>query len=238
MTHGARGFATTRWSIVLAAGGAPSSVSRAALETLCASSWYPLYAYARRSGRREEDSRDLVQGFFAHLVEHDAIAAVDPERGRFRTFLLTSFRNFMTNEWRRETALKRGGGRTILSMDGIDAEDRYRVEPSHDETPDRLFLRSWALEVLDRTLRRLREEYVERGKAEVFDALKGCLDGSVPVAYDATAIALGVTAGAVRVAVHRLRQRYRRALRDEVAQTLDEGQPVEDEIRDLLDALL
>jgi RNA polymerase sigma-70 factor (ECF subfamily) len=208
------------------------------METLCASSWYPLYAYARRSGRSEEDSRDLVQGFLAGLVERNVVAAADPERGRFRTFLLTAFRNHITNEWRRETAQKRGGGRPVLSMDGVDPEDRYRLEPSHEETPDRLFLRSWALEVLARTLGRLREEYAGRDKADVFDALKGCLDGSVAVDYDEAAETLGITAGAVRVAVHRLRDRYRRALRDEVGQTLDADESIEDEIRDLLDALL
>jgi RNA polymerase sigma factor (sigma-70 family) len=233
-----RRFATTRWSIVLAAGSGPSTASRAALETLCDSYWYPLYAYARCCGRREEDARDLVQGFFAHLLEKDLVGVADPDRGRFRTFLRTAFRNFMTNEWRRDTAAKRGGGRVLASLDTSDPEERYRREPAGGTTPERAFERAWALEVLERALARLRATYEAKGNLDLFEALKGHLDGSAEtVPHAESARRLGTTEGAVKVAVHRLRQRCRQALRDEIAQTLDEGEILEEEIRELLEAL-
>jgi RNA polymerase sigma factor (sigma-70 family) len=230
-------FTTTRWSVVLAAGDAASPECRQALEVLCEGAWYPLYAYARRSGRREEDAKDLVQGFFAVLLARGALGVADPERGRFRDFLLASFRNHMRNEHARASAQKRGGGRKPLSFDRVDPEGRYRLEPAHEDTPERAFLRAWALEVLERALAGLREGYEAKGKSELFAALAPCLTGADDRSHASRAEALGMTEGAVRVAVHRLKQRYRAALREEIAGTLGEDGAIEDEIRALFEAL-
>lgn len=225
-------FLTTRWSVVLSAGDPAAPQSRAALETLCETYWYPLYAYARRGGRDADAAQDAVQGFFAHLLEKGALGRADPERGRFRAFLLASFRNHASHEAARGRAAKRGGGRVVLSLD---PEERFRLEPAHAATPERLFDRDWAVAVLDAVMARLRASYREKGKEAWFDALKGCLvgDGS----YAGLAERLGTADGALRVAVHRLRARYREELRAVIADTLAEGEDPADEMRALFAAL-
>jgi RNA polymerase sigma-70 factor (ECF subfamily) len=229
-------FATTRWSLVRAARDPSAPESRAALAALYEAYWYPLYAYIRRRGHGPDQAQDLTQELFARLLEKDGLASVDEGRGRFRCFLLAACRHFLSNQRDHDRALKRGGGRPGLSLDGLDAEGRYRCEPAHEETPERLFERRWALALLDRTLSRLRGEYAASGRERLFEHLKGHLAGAgAPHAHSAAE--LGMTEGAVKVAVHRLRARYRELLHDEIAQTVDGPGEVEDEVRALFAAL-
>jgi RNA polymerase sigma factor (sigma-70 family) len=201
-----RRFATTRWSMVLAAGRSDTPDARRALATLCEAYWYPLYAYVRRRGQAAEEARDLTQEFFADLLGRDALQAADPKRGKFRSFLLGSLNNFLAKEWRREGAQKRGGHSIVLSLDFESAEARYSREPSHEWTPERIFLRRWAMEVLEQALSKLQKEYAGRGKLELFERFRGLIvmdKQSVP--YRRIAQELDMTEGAVKVAVHRLR---------------------------------
>ncbi|HUE13004.1 MAG TPA: sigma factor [Planctomycetaceae bacterium] len=214
-------LATTRWSLVLAAGQRSSPQSAAALRALCETYWYPLYAYVRRRGNDPHDALDLTQAFFARLLEKDDLAAARPERGRFRSFLLASLKHFLANEWDRDRAQKRGGGRSALSIDFGIAEDRYGREPCHEETPEKIFERRWALLLLENVLARLHEESVHAGKSWIFDRLKVFLTGEQPaVSSGQLAAELQMTAGALKVAVHRLRRRYRELLRAEIGQTV------------------
>lgn len=234
-------FATTRWSVVVAAGRPTTAVSREALEILCRTYWYPLYAYARRRGADRHAAQDLVQGFFAMILERGAVAAADPERGRFRTFLLTSFRNFAVDEHDRAAALKRGGGVPALSLD-LDfdgGESRLAMEPSHGLTPEREFERRWALALLARALRRTRDAFeASTGRAELYAALVPFIGGEGDAApYAEIAARLGTTEGAIKVAVHRLRAAHRENVRAEVRDTVGDGADVDAEIRDLLAAL-
>lgn len=231
-------FLTTRWSVLAAAASPDPVLSRAALETLCASTWYPLYAFVRRRGHDAEDARDLVQGFFARFLEKADLGSLDPARGRFRSFLLASILNWLADEHERATARKRGGGAAPISIDFEAADERYRVDPGHDLTPERLFERQWAIALLDLALSRVEKEYAAGGKAELFEALKPALQGrskDVPLAE--IAARLGSTEGAVKVASHRLRQRFRDALRAEIAETVSTEEQIEEEIRDLFRAL-
>jgi RNA polymerase sigma-70 factor (ECF subfamily) len=224
--------------MVLAAGGQTSPQSAEALETLCETYWYPLYAYLRHSGCSADEARDLTQEFFAHLLEKKSLAVADRERGRFRSFLLSSLKHFRANERDRARAQKRGGGRTTLSIDLQDAESRYQNEPAHDLTPEKVFERRWALALLDRVLARLREEFAQAGKTKLFDRLKVFLSGEKSAkSQRESADQLGMTEGAVKVAVHRLRRRYRELLRSEIAETVATPDEVEDELRQLLAAL-
>lgn len=235
---GPRKFSTTRWSLILAASQGTTSESREALSLLCALYWYPLYAFTRRQGRGPEDACDLVQGFFTGLLEKNHLAAVDRQRGRFRSWLLASLKHHLANEWDREQALKRGGGHTPLSIDVEAAEGRYGLEPSHDLTPERLYERRWALTLLEHVLSRLEEECTRLGKRPLFEQLRGTLAGDVnQVPYPQVAEALGMSPGAVKVAAHRLRGRYRELLRAEIAQTVERTEDIDDEIRLLLAAL-
>ncbi len=235
---GRSGFETTQWSIVLAAGRDATGPARDALATLCDRYWYPVYAYVRRRGHDADEAEDLTQSFFATLLEKRYVGAADPARGRFRSFLLTAVTHFLSNERDRATAAKRGGGRAIVSLDAETAEGRYRMEPSHDATPERLFERRWALTLLDRTLGALRAEQERAGHAERFDRLKGFLTGEGgDGGYGVAAADLGLSEGAVKVAIHRLRKRYRELLRAEIAQTLEDTAAVEDELRALFAAL-
>jgi len=235
---GAGQFATTHWSVVLAAGSPSSDESRGALAELCGLYWYPLYAYVRRRGRGAEEAQDLTQSFFARLIEKRAVQAADPRRGRFRSFLLGSLKHFLANEWDRSRAAKRGGGRTVLSLDVEDAEHRYRLEPADDVTAEKLFERRWALTLLDLVLGRLRGQYVRDGKERVFDGLKGFLGGAGEGGgYREKGEQLGMTESAVKVAVHRLRRRYRDLLRERIAQTVASPEDVDDEIRHLFAAI-
>jgi RNA polymerase sigma-70 factor (ECF subfamily) len=231
-------FATTRWTLVVAAGDRGSPQARAALAELCAAYWHPLYAFCRRVGYPPDQAQDLTQEYFARLLEKDYLGQADQSRGKFRSFLLTSFQHFLANEHDRSRARKRGGGLRHLSIDWRDAEARTRYEPSHGMTPERLFLRRWAMSLLDQALARLREEYTRAGLGPVFDALKAALAGDrAGVPYPEVAARLGLSVGAVAVAVHRLRQRYRKALRTEIARTVDDPADVDAEVRDLFAAL-
>jgi RNA polymerase sigma factor (sigma-70 family) len=236
---GAARFATTRWSLVVSAGSDSSPEGRAALESLCAAYWYPLYAFERRGGTAAEDARDMVQGFFAELLEKDYLAQADRERGRFRTFLITAFRHFASKARERERALKRGGGRPNLPLDFEDGESRYLREPSDERTPERLFERRWALTLLDEAMARLRAEHAAAGRGELFEALRGCLGagGRETGPYAGIGARLGMSEGAVKVAVHRLRRRYRDVLRAAIAETVADPSEVDDEIRHLMEAL-
>jgi RNA polymerase sigma-70 factor (ECF subfamily) len=233
----AASFDSTRWSIVLAAARDPSERARAALSDLCETYWYPVYAYVRRRGHAPDEAEDLTQAFFAKLLEKRYVRDADPERGRFRSFLLAAVKHFLSNERDRVEALKRGGGRPLVSLDLETAEGRYRVEPSHDVTPERVYERRWALTLLDRTLARLRAEYERAGQAPRFERLKGYLTGEASGGYAEAMAALGLSEGAVKVAVHRLRRRYRELLRAEIAETVEDASAVEGELRALFAAL-
>jgi RNA polymerase sigma-70 factor (ECF subfamily) len=231
-------FETTRWSLVLAAGGGESSQARQALAALCETYWYPLYAYVRRQNYNADDAQDLTQAFFARLIEKQDVQDARRARGRFRSFLLAAMKHFLLNEAQHRRALKRGGGQTPLSIEGDTAEGRYRREPPDTSTPEVVFDRRWALTVLDRALGRLRREAVEAGKTAEFDALKACLTGDIPHgSYRMIGETLGLSEGAVKVAVHRLRRRFQRALRAEISETVLTDADVEKELQYLFRAL-
>ena len=230
-----RDFATTHWSIVLAAKG-NATQAQSALSKLCHAYWYPLYAYVRRQGLSAHDAQDLTQEFFARLLAKDWLAAVERERGRFRSWLLASMKHFLDNEWDKRRAQKRGGGRPAFSIDEILAESRWRQEPADPRTAEKLFDRQWALLLLDRVLARLREEMTAAGKGAVFDILKFSLTGEKR-AYIEVAADLGTTEGAVKVAIHRLRDRYRALIRAEIADTVMTSGEVDEELRHLFSAM-
>jgi len=235
--HGRRSFATTHWSIVVAAAHGSRPDAQAALATLCETYWYPLYAYVRRCGYESHDAEDLTQEFFARLLDKDYLASVDRSKGKFRSFLLASLRHFLANERDRARARKRGAGQTMLSFDRGEAETRYRLEPSHEVTPEKDFDRQWALTLLGQVLRGLEAEHVASGTQRLFEELKGFLTQAEGACrYAEAACRLGMTQGAAKVAVHRLRRRYRRLLRDEIAQTVAGPREVDEEIRHLFGA--
>ena len=228
------GFATTRWSLVVQAGRDAGQ----ALGELIEGYWYPLYAYARRYGLDAATAADRVQGFFAALIEKDFLLAADPARGRFRTFLLTAFKRHAAKEDEKAAARKRGGDRRKLSLDFEDGEARYQLEPFHDLTPERLFERRFALELLDRVMKGLGAEYAEREQSDLLEALRPFLVRSVsPEAKAEAAERLGMTKTALRVALHRLRSRYRMRLEAEIRETVSDPAEVEDEIHRLMDAV-
>jgi DNA-directed RNA polymerase specialized sigma24 family protein len=230
-----RNFVTTRWSMVLSARG-DTTGAQTALEALCAAYWYPLYAFVRREGHAPHDAQDLTQEFFARLLEKGWLGGVARERGRFRSFLLASMKHFLANEWDRAHALKRGGCATVLRLDEKDAEGRYRHEPADQTSAERLYDRRWALTLLDQVLTRLRTEMTQAGKLEQFELLKFSLTGEQAV-YADVARALQMTEAALKVAIHRLRQRYRALIRAEIAQTVADPTEVDDELRHLFATL-
>jgi RNA polymerase sigma-70 factor (ECF subfamily) len=230
-------FQTTRWSLVVAARERESPLAHQAMAELYRSYWYPLYAYVRRRGHDHDAAQDLTQEFFARLLERDGLATVDRKRGRFRSFLLAACQHFLANEFDRARALKRGGGTKTLSLDFRGADARYRLEPASTVTPERLFERRWALALLETVLNRLREEFQREAKAPLFEVLKVYLTGDGARPYAEAAVDCGTTVAAVKVAVHRLRARYRELLRDEIGHTLVDPAAVDDEIRDLFSAL-
>jgi len=235
---GAGRFATTHWSLVVAARDRDSPQARDALAALCATYWYPLYAFVRRQGHSADEAQDLTQEFFARLLEKDFLAAVDREKGKFRSFLLAACKHFLSNERDRARAQKRGGGNAPLSLDLDDAEARFGREPGHTLTAEKLFERRWALALLQEVLARLREEYAARDKEALFDRLRGFLVGErQPGGHAAAAAELGLSEGAVKVAVHRLRQRYRELIREEIGRTVHDPEAIGDEIRALFAAL-
>ena len=224
---------------MLAAGAERSSAAAdQALTTLCETYWYPLYAFLRSRGSTVEDAQDLTQAFFARVLEKHALRQADPARGRFRSFLLTALKNFTSNEHDREITRKRGGGVPLVSLEFESAEGRFQMEPPTHETPERVFDRRWALTLLDRVLSRLRAEMVASGRDVQFERLKTYLTGDEPqLSYAQTASELGMSEGAVKVAVHRLRRQFRDLLRDEIAQTVSSPEEIDDELRHLWSAV-
>ena len=231
-----RSFPNTRWSVVLAAQQS-SPESAAALEVLCHAYWYPLYAYVRRCGQSPQDAQDLTQEFFCRLLEKRWFEYADREKGRLRTFLIVALKNFMSNEWRRASAQRRGGGTAPAQFDTAFAESRFAAD-SHALAPDETFDRQWALTLLDLTVNRLRDEFAAVGKPGDFEGLKNCLLAERgAIEYATVARQLGVNEGAARVAVHRLRKRFREIYREEISQTLADGADVDAELRHLAAAL-
>ncbi len=229
-------FATTHWTMVLEAKDRESADASKALEELCAAYWYPLYAFARKSGIDADEAKDLTQQFFQQLLEKQFLDSVHPSKGKFRSFLLVTFKNLIKSEWRRAHAQKRGGGQQILSIDEQDPEGRYRCEPEDDTTPDQLYERHWAQTLVARAIARLKEEWESQGKP--FEKLKVYLlgqKGTIPFAEMATD--LGTTENALKATVHRMRRRYGEIFRSEVALTVEDPTEVDAELRHLLGAL-
>jgi RNA polymerase sigma factor (sigma-70 family) len=229
-------FPTTRWSLVVAAGDPRRKDARSALVSLYENYWYPLYAYLRRRGYPADRSQDLTQEFFMRVLEGRYLDRADPEKGRFRSFLLTSLKFFVADDEDRRRALKRGGG-AVLPFEFSSGEDRYQREPAHDETPERIFERRWALSVLDRVVDKLRDEFVQQGRPEHFERLKIFLLGQSDAPYAALAREMNTSEGALKVAIHRLRKRYRELFRQEIADTVADPAEVESELRYLAAAL-
>ncbi|MCB9873420.1 MAG: sigma-70 family RNA polymerase sigma factor [Planctomycetaceae bacterium] len=230
-------FATTRWSLIAAIGESSSVESRDALASLCETYWYPLYAYVRRKGHQPAEAQDLTQAFFAELLEKDRFQLADQERGRFRSFLLASLNNFVANQWRRDKAQKRGGGSPHLSIDVAAGEARYRHEPSHDLTAERIFERRWAMTLLEHTISRLSDEYSLSDKVELFEALKGHLGQGTTTPYREVAERLGMSETAVKVAAHRMRKRCGQILREEISHTVDDPGAIDTELQQLFAAV-
>jgi DNA-directed RNA polymerase specialized sigma24 family protein len=231
-------FPTTQWTVVLAAGRTDSPQGARALERLCQTYWYPLYVFIRRRGHDAHTAQDLTQDFFAGLFERDALSGLSKERGRFRSFLLASLMNLLRNDWDKRSALKRGGGRKIISFDEIVPEERYRSEPVEGMTPGRLFERRWALLVIERVLKRLEVEHESEGKRDFFQIVRPFLTVEADAAARAqSAVQLNLSEGAFKVALHRFRRRFGELMRREVAHTVDSPEEVEAEIRHLLDVL-
>jgi DNA-directed RNA polymerase specialized sigma24 family protein len=229
-------FATTNWSVVLAAGLEDCPRAAAALERLCQIYWYPIYAFIRRRGFDQHTAEDLAQSFFACLLGKEMLKKVDRHKGKFRSFLLAALANFLANEWDARRAVKRGGDRQIVSLDGMEAEELYQNEPVEPLTPEKLFERSWAFTLLERTLARLKREYAD--KAELFGALEPELTSeATPGLYSAKAAELKMSEGAVKVALHRLRRRFGELLRSEIAHTVSQPEEVDEEIRHLFAAI-
>jgi RNA polymerase sigma-70 factor (ECF subfamily) len=230
-------FATTRWTVVLAARDRTASAADVALEELCRTYWYPLYAYVRSRSSSREDAEDLTQAFFARFLEKNYLDGLASEKGRFRAFLLAALKHFLANEWDRANRQKRGGGVANLSLDWQSADTRFGIEPADNLSPDKLYDRAWAVTLLERVIIRLRDENVREGKAASFEQLKPFLmSGKGALPYAQAAVPLQMTESAVRVAVHRLRRRYRELLREEIAQTLSHPDQVEEEMRALMTA--
>ena len=230
-------FATTHWTGVLAAGKRHSPQSDHALEELCQTYWFPLYAYVRRRGHNKEDAEDLTQAFFARFLAKNYLAGLSAERGRFRAFLLASLKHFLINEWKKSQRQKRGGGEINLSLDWQTADTQFQVASTAEPSPDKAFDREWALALLAKVIERLRAECEAGGKSKQFEHLKIFLTaGKGAVSHADAARSLGMDETAVRVAVHRLRKRYRQLLRDEISQTLTDPAQVDEEMRALFGA--
>jgi RNA polymerase sigma factor (sigma-70 family) len=223
-------FPTTRWTLVVAAGDPQCKEARSALVSLCENYWYPLYAYLRRRGYSADQAQDLTQEFFMRVLEGRYLERADPGKGRFRSFMMTSLKFFVADEEDRHRAQKRGGG-MVVSLELSSGEERYQREPAHDETPERIFERRWALSLIDRVVERLREEFVHHGRPEHFERLKVFLLGQSDAPYAALAREMNTSEGALKVAIHRLRKRYRELFRQEIADTVADPAEVESELR-------
>jgi RNA polymerase sigma-70 factor (ECF subfamily) len=235
--QGSATFLSTHWSMVLAA-GTDSPAASAALEELCRTYWYPLYAYVRRLGNNPHDAQDLTQEFFARLIKEGSLGSVHPSKGKFRSFLLAAMKHFLAKEWRKENAQRRGGGQPVFSLDAAAAEGHYKLEPVDDQNPEKIFERRWAMTLLDHALAKLRLECSETGKAALFEELKGILvSGKCEHRYAEIAARLKSTEGAVKKAAERMRTRYGEILRMEIAKTVIDPAEVDEELRYLLRAL-
>ncbi len=230
-------FATTHWSVVLAAANEATPEAAAALERLCRTYWYPLYAYVRRAGHSPADAQDLTQGFFAQLLARNSLAQVAPEKGRFRSFLLAAMRHFLSDQGDRARAVKRGAGAPILSLDAAEAEARYRLEPVEHLDAERIYERRWAMAWLEQALNRLREESAAAGKAQLFEHLRSFVAGDSETSSGEVAAELGLSESAIKSAVHRLRQRYRELVREEIAHTLACPTDIDTEIHYLIELM-
>jgi len=234
----ARCFVTTHWSIVLEAGQTGSSEASEAMAQLCRTYWYPLYAYVRRKGYGVDDAQDLTQEFFARLLARNYLSVADRNKGKFRSFLLGSLEHFLAREWTKAHAQKRGGGQSIHSLDEADAENRYLLEPAHELTAEKIFDRRWATAVLDQAMARLREECIANNKGDLFARVETLLSGEKGEAgYADIATALEMSEGAIKVAVHRLRQRYGELVRAEIAQTVATPEQADEELQYLFAVL-
>jgi RNA polymerase sigma factor (sigma-70 family) len=231
-------FVTTHWSVVANAGQSDSTRAQSALAGLCETYWYPLYAYVRRRGYSPEDAQDLTQEFFARLLARNWVGSADREKGRFRSFLLTAMNHFLADEWDRVKAQKRGSGQRVLPLEAGSAESRFQLEPPDPLTPEMIYERRWAQTLLETVFEQLRRAYAAEGKAALFDELKGSLvQARAAIPYAEQAVRLKLSEGALRVAVHRLRQRYRELLRAEIAHTVTGPAEVEEELRYLFRVL-
>jgi RNA polymerase sigma-70 factor (ECF subfamily) len=234
----AMGFHTTHWTIVLGARDGDGIAGQEALASLCSTYWYPLYAFIRRSGFTPHDAEDLTQGFFYAFLSKDSLTNVNPEAGKFRSYLLVCLKHYLSNERRRGQAQRRGAGVPFVRLDRDEAETRYLAEPADNVTPDVLYERRWAFEVLDRVLANLREEYSRRNKSALFDDLRGLLPGEgASISRANLSIRHGMSAGAMDVAIHRFRQRFGTLLRAQVAQTVSSADEIEPELRYLISVL-
>jgi RNA polymerase sigma-70 factor (ECF subfamily) len=231
-------FATTHWSVVLAAGQGDSAPAQLALETLCRAYWYPVYVYVRRKGYGADEAQDLTQEFFAQIIAKEHLLLADREKGKFRTFLLAMLDYFLAREWSRAHRQKRGGQFVFVSLDQPIPEERYRLEPAENETPEKIYLRQWALAVLEHAMQTLERECQDNGKGALFWATKELLSSERGApAYAEIAQQLQIGEGAARMAVHRLRRRYGELLRHEIAQTVSRPEEIDDELRALLSVL-
>ncbi len=239
--EGAASFHTTRWTIVMRAAQSQAQGGQSALAQLCRIYWYPLYIFARRRGHSPDDAQDLTQGFFLHVVEQRALTGVDRLKGKFRSFLLASFQNHLSDAGDRARRLKRGGDKEFVQLDAEEAEERYRLEPVEFLTPEKMFDARWAMTVLGEALKQLRQEYAAAGKTSTFEALKAFLDPNnsiAPPSYDEVANQLQVTTGGVKTLIHRLRKRYTALLREEVGRTVSDPAEIDKEIHALCEALI
>jgi RNA polymerase sigma factor (sigma-70 family) len=237
----AASFHTTRWTIVMRAAQSQAPGGQSALAQLCRNYWYPLYIFARRRGYSPEDAQDLTQGFFLQLLKRRALAGVHRLKGKFRSFLLASFQNHLSDQADHARRIKRGGGREFVQLDAEEAEQRYRLEPVEYLTAEKLFDARWAMTLLAETLNRVRQEYANEGKTSIFEALRVFLDPAntrAPPSYDEVADQLQVSTGAVKTLIHRLRKRYTALLREEVGRTVSDPAEVDDEIHALCESLI
>ena len=235
---GNRHFETTQWSVVRAVGAQDSKAASSALQDLCQTYWFPLYSYVRGQGNDANSAADLTQAFFADLLQRDDLKKVDPDLGKFRSFLLVAMKHFLMNQWDKASAKKRGGGKLPLSLDFEAADNRFRLEPAHAETPESIYQKQWAITLLDRVHNKLRSEFADRGKAHQFDKLQSFLAGKNKEETIASAAAhLAMTESAVKVTLHRMRRRFGEILRSEIEQTVATPEEIDTEIQQLFDVL-